>query len=64
MNKGLDPLILPVKAYEFSKQILLVEVRGSAKVYDGYLDGLSTIHRLTNRLRLLTTTTTTTLMFY
>merc|ERR1712033_109034 len=40
-----DPLILPVKSYEFSKKILLVEVRGSAKVYDGYLKGLSTLHR-------------------
>merc|ERR1711922_48102 len=45
VNKGLDPLILPVKSYEFSKKILLVEVRGSAKVYDGYLKGLSTLHR-------------------
>jgi len=44
-NKGLDPLILPVKSYEFSKKVLLVEVRGSAKVYDGYLKGLSTLHR-------------------
>merc|ERR1712142_1137103 len=45
LNKGLDPLILPVKSYEFSKKILLVEVRGSAKVYDGCLKGLSTLHR-------------------
>merc|ERR1712228_173788 len=45
LNKGLDPLILPVKSFEFSKKILLVEVRGSAKVYDGYLKGLSTLHR-------------------
>merc|ERR1712212_366206 len=45
INKGLDPLILPVKSFEFSKKVLLVEVRGSAKVYDGYLKGLSTIHR-------------------
>merc|ERR1712002_1297069 len=33
LNKGLDPLILPVK------------IRASAKVYDGYLKGLSTLHR-------------------
>merc|ERR1712228_1006908 len=45
VNKGLDPLILPVKSSEFSKKILLVEVRGSAKVYDGYLKGLSSLHR-------------------
>merc|ERR1712198_90649 len=45
LNKGMDPLILPVKSFEFSKKILLVEVRGSAKVYDGYLKGLSTLHR-------------------
>lgn len=44
-NNGLDPLILPVKSYEFSKKVLLVTVRGSAKVYDGYLKGLSTLHR-------------------
>jgi len=45
LNKGLEPLILPVKSFEFFKKILLVEVRGSAKVYDGYLKGLSTLHR-------------------
>merc|ERR1712002_1275557 len=45
VNKGLDPLILPVKSFEFSKKILLVEIRASAKVYDGYLKGLSTLHR-------------------
>merc|ERR1712200_110427 len=45
VNKGLDPLILPVKSFEFSKKILLVEVRGSAKVDDGYLKGLSSLHR-------------------
>merc|ERR1712098_890114 len=28
-----------------SKKVLLVEIRGSAKVYDGYLKGLSSIHR-------------------
>merc|ERR1712136_643228 len=42
---GLDPLILPIKSFEFSKKVLLIEIRGSAKVYDGYLKGLSTIHR-------------------
>merc|ERR1712198_323108 len=45
LKDGLDPLILPVKSFEFSKKVLLVEIRGSAKVYDGYLKGLSTIHR-------------------
>merc|ERR1711955_76495 len=45
LNKGLDPLILPIKSFEFSKKVLLIEIRGSAKVYDGYLKGLSTIHR-------------------
>merc|ERR1712212_1177483 len=45
INKGMDPFMLPIKSFEFSKKILLVEVRGSAKVYDGYLKGLSTIHR-------------------
>merc|ERR1712198_172098 len=45
LKDGLDPLILSVKSFEFSKKVLLVEIRGSAKVYDGYLKGLSTIHR-------------------
>merc|ERR1712002_23919 len=45
LNKGLDPLILPVKSFEFYKKILLLEIRGSAKVFDGYLKGLSTVHR-------------------
>jgi len=45
VNRGLDPLMLPLKSFEFSKKVLLVEVRGSAKVYDGYLKGLSTLHR-------------------
>ena len=44
-NTGMDPLMLPIKAFEFSKKILGIEVRGSAKVYDGFLGGLSTIHR-------------------
>merc|ERR1712136_3581 len=45
LNEGFEPLILPVKSFEFTKQVLLVEVRGSAKVYDGMLRGLSTVHR-------------------
>merc|ERR1712026_202101 len=32
LKQGLDPLILPVKSFEFSKKVLLVEIRGSAKV--------------------------------
>merc|ERR1712234_32486 len=32
VNKGLDPLILPVKSFEFSKKDQV-----EAKVYDGYL---------------------------
>jgi len=45
INTGLDPLMLPIKSLEFSKKVLGMELRGSAKVYDGYLKGLSTIHR-------------------
>jgi len=45
MNTGLDPLMLPIKSFEFTKKVLGMELRGSAKVYDGSLKGLSTIHR-------------------
>merc|ERR1712002_1264695 len=44
-NTGLDPLILPIKSLEFSKKVLGMELRGSAKVYDGFLKGFSTVHR-------------------
>ena len=43
--KGLDPLILPVKKFEFSKTIFGVKIEGEAKVFDGFINGLSTIHR-------------------
>ena len=42
---GLDPLILPVKKFEFSKTIFGVKIEGEAKVFDGFINGLSTIHR-------------------
>ena len=41
----MDPLKLPVKTFGFSKTILGVKVGGEAKVYDGFINGLSTIHR-------------------
>ena len=41
----MDPLMLPLKAFEFSKTILGVRIGGTAKVYDGSLSGLGTIHR-------------------
>jgi len=44
-NTGLDPLMLPIRSFEFSKKVLGMELRGSAKVYDGFLKGLSSIHR-------------------
>jgi len=46
VETGLDPLILPVKKFEFSKTILGVKIAGEAKVFDGFINGLSTIHRV------------------
>lgn len=45
VTTGMDPLMLPLKAFEFSKTILGVRIGGTAKVYDGSLSGLGTIHR-------------------
>jgi len=45
INTGLDPMMLPIKSFEFSKKVLGMELRGSAKVYDGILKGLSSVHR-------------------
>jgi len=45
IQKDLDPIKLPQKTHSFSKKILFVRVHGEAKVYDGFVSGLSTIHR-------------------
>lgn len=45
VDDGLDPFMLPIKSFEFQKKILFVEVTGVAKIYDGWLKGLSSIHR-------------------
>ncbi|CAM1325990.1 Uncharacterised protein g9126 [Pycnogonum litorale] len=44
-DNNLDPLHLPDKVKSFSKKVLFVRVHGEAKLYDGYLKGLSTLHR-------------------
>jgi len=41
----IDPLRLPEARHGFSKKIVFVTVKGEASVYDGYVSGLSTIHR-------------------
>lgn len=41
----LDPVELPSGEVGFSKKIIFVTVHGQAKIYDGYLAGLKTIHR-------------------
>jgi len=45
MEDNLDPILLPIKSFEFSKKISFIDVTGVVKVYDGYLKGLSTLHR-------------------
>jgi len=41
-----DPLSLPDGGFGFEKKILLVTVKGEAKFYEGWLVGLSTLHRV------------------
>ncbi|XP_022248958.1 mite allergen Lep d 7-like [Limulus polyphemus] len=45
MSHDLEPYSLPDKSIGFEKKILLVTWRGEAKLYDGLLSGLTTIHR-------------------
>ncbi|XP_076367748.1 mite allergen Lep d 7-like [Tachypleus tridentatus] len=45
ISHNLEPYSLPDKSIGFEKKILLVTWRGEAKLYDGLLTGLSTIHR-------------------
>jgi len=45
IDKDLDPVDLPNGEAGFSKSILGINVHGQAKVFDGYLAGLRTIHR-------------------
>lgn len=48
IEEGLDPVMLPLKSFEFTRKILFLEIIGTAKVYDGYLGGISDIHRTGN----------------
>jgi len=48
IKKDLDPIKLPEDKASFSKKILFVTVHGEARVYEGWLAGLSTIHRTGN----------------
>merc|ERR1712228_96530 len=40
-----DPLILPEARKGFEKMVLGIRVHGEAKIYDGFLAGIQTIHR-------------------
>lgn len=40
-----DPLTLPEARHGFEKKILGITVHGEAKIYDGFLAGIQTIHR-------------------
>merc|ERR1712142_1319249 len=43
--KELDPIKLPEKRHRFSKKIIFVTVHGEASVYNGYIHGLTNLHR-------------------
>lgn len=45
--KALDPIMLPLKSFEFYKKLpfLPIPITGVVKLYDGFLSGISTIHR-------------------
>lgn len=45
MKDDLEPANLPEERLGFQKDILLVTVRGEVKLYDGWLAGISTLHR-------------------
>ncbi|GFV21843.1 uncharacterized protein TNCV_4525301 [Trichonephila clavipes] len=53
----LDPMQLPEFASNFTKEVMYVTVKGEAKLYDGWLSGVSTIHR-TDECELRTNKTT------
>ena len=45
IDEGLDPASLPEEEVSFSETILGITFHGSAKLYDGFFKGLSTIKR-------------------
>lgn len=40
-----DPYVIPEKSVGVSRKILLVNYTGEASIYDGYIFGMSTLHR-------------------
>ncbi|GFR13162.1 mite allergen Lep d 7, partial [Trichonephila clavata] len=53
----LEPMQLPEFTSNFTKEVMYVKVSGEAKLYDGWLAGVSTIHR-TDECELRTNKTT------
>merc|ERR1712200_65241 len=45
LAEQLEPFKLPATTHGFSKDVLGISVHGEAKLYDGYLSGLSSIYR-------------------
>ena len=45
MEEHHDPAALPEVGFGIKKQLLLVVVEGEVKIFDGWLAGMSTIHR-------------------
>ncbi|GFT16517.1 uncharacterized protein NPIL_665371 [Nephila pilipes] len=56
-DHNLEPMQLPEYASNFTKEVMYVKVTGEAKLYDGWLAGVSTIHR-TDECELQTNKTT------
>jgi len=45
LDEQFEPIVLPDAGFGFEKKILLVNVKGEAKLTDGWLAGFSTLHR-------------------
>ncbi|XP_022248961.1 uncharacterized protein LOC111087247 isoform X2 [Limulus polyphemus] len=45
IGSDIDPLPLPEHTVGFEKKILLITYTGEAKLFDGYISGLSSLHR-------------------
>ncbi|KAG8181133.1 hypothetical protein JTE90_000785 [Oedothorax gibbosus] len=58
-DNSLDPMQLPDYATNFSKEVAYITFNGEAKLYDGWLAGISTLHR-TDECQLKTNRTTIT----
>ncbi|XP_068201165.1 mite allergen Lep d 7-like isoform X2 [Palaemon carinicauda] len=48
IENGYDPAALPNATAEFSEKVLLVTWHGEAALYDGWLRGISSLHRSSN----------------